>query len=111
MSMPRTPRSTNSSETISAIPFKRFGTGSQRCRRGSSSTRRKFQRTPAANGPPGRDWPGSQDLGGAYAEVVTFRARGSQTRQYNVLGTFTLKRISDIATLTEPPDFCANENH
>ena len=27
-------------------------------------------------------------------------ARGSQTRQYNVLGTFMLKRLSDIATLT-----------
>jgi len=43
---------------------------------------------------------GSQDLSGHYAEVITFEARGSQTRQYNVLGTFTLKRISDIATLT-----------
>jgi hypothetical protein len=43
---------------------------------------------------------GSQDLGGNYAEEITFQARGSQTRQYNVLGTFTLKRISDIATLT-----------
>lgn len=43
---------------------------------------------------------GSQDLGGTYAEVVTLQARGSQTRQYNVLGAFTLKRISDIATLT-----------
>ena len=43
---------------------------------------------------------GSQDLSGNYAETITFEARGSQTRQYNVLGTFTLKRISDIATLT-----------
>ena len=43
---------------------------------------------------------GSQDLGGTYAEEITFQARGSQTRQYNVLGSFTLKRISDIATLT-----------
>ncbi|MBI1842614.1 MAG: hypothetical protein HYR88_17385 [Verrucomicrobia bacterium] len=43
---------------------------------------------------------GGQDLTGNYTEVMTFEARGSQTRQYNVLGTFTLKRISDIATLT-----------
>lgn len=43
---------------------------------------------------------GSQDLGGNYIETITFQARGSQTRQYNVLGTFTLQRISDIATLT-----------
>lgn len=43
---------------------------------------------------------GSQDLEGSYAEVVTFAGRGSQTRQYNALGSFTLKRISDIATLT-----------
>jgi hypothetical protein len=43
---------------------------------------------------------GSQGLGGNYVEAITFQARGSQTRQYNVLGSFTLKRISDIATLT-----------
>ena len=43
---------------------------------------------------------GTQDLSGHYAELIAFQARGSQTRQYNVLGTFTLKRISDIATLT-----------
>lgn len=43
----------------------------------------------------------SGDLTGNYAEEITFEARGSQTRKYNVLGTFTLKRISDIATLTE----------
>jgi hypothetical protein len=43
---------------------------------------------------------GSQDLNGTYSEAITFQARGSQTREYNVLGTFILKRISDIATLT-----------
>lgn len=43
---------------------------------------------------------GSQDLNGNYAEVITLQGRGTQTRQYNVLGTFTLKRISDIASLT-----------
>jgi hypothetical protein len=42
----------------------------------------------------------SQDLVGNYAEVITLEARGSQTRQYNVLGTFSLKRVSDIAALT-----------
>lgn len=43
---------------------------------------------------------GSQDLNGTYTEVLTFQAKGSATRQFNVLGTFTLKRISEIATLT-----------
>lgn len=43
---------------------------------------------------------GSQDLAGSYSEVITFEASGSQTRQYNVLGTFTLKRISEIDSLT-----------
>jgi hypothetical protein len=43
---------------------------------------------------------GSGELTGRYAEVVTFESKGSQTRQYNVLGAFSLKRISDIATLT-----------
>ena len=42
----------------------------------------------------------SDDLSGSYIEAITFLARGSQTRQYNVLGTFSLKRISDIPTLT-----------
>jgi hypothetical protein len=44
---------------------------------------------------------GSQDLGGNYAEVVTFLSKNSQTRQFNVLGAFSLKRISEIATLTQ----------
>jgi hypothetical protein len=43
---------------------------------------------------------GTQEVSGNYAELITFQARGAQTRQYSVLGTFTLKRISDIATLT-----------
>lgn len=43
---------------------------------------------------------GSGDLTGRYTEVMTFQSKGSQTRQFNVLGVFTLKRISDIATLT-----------
>lgn len=43
---------------------------------------------------------GSGDLSGNYAETITFQGRGTQTRQYNVLGSFSLKRLSDIATLT-----------
>jgi hypothetical protein len=42
----------------------------------------------------------SEDLAGNYAETITIQARGSQTRQYNVLGSFSLKRLSDIPTLT-----------
>lgn len=42
----------------------------------------------------------SQDFGGRYAETITIQARGSQTRTYNVLGSFSLKRLSDIPTLT-----------
>jgi hypothetical protein len=42
----------------------------------------------------------SGDFSGTYVEAITFEGRGSQTRQYNVLGTFSLKRLSDIATLT-----------
>jgi hypothetical protein len=44
---------------------------------------------------------GSRDLGGNYSEVVTVQSKGSQARQFNVLGAFSLKRISDIATLTQ----------
>lgn len=44
----------------------------------------------------------TQDLGGNYAEAITFLAKGTDTRTFNVLGTFALKRISDIATLTTP---------
>jgi len=43
---------------------------------------------------------GSQDLSGNYGEVVTFQSKGSQTRQFNSLGTFSLKRISNLGTLT-----------
>lgn len=44
---------------------------------------------------------GSQDLVGRYSEVITFHGRGSQKRDYTVLGTFALRRISSIATLTQ----------
>lgn len=43
---------------------------------------------------------GSQEFGGNYAETITFEGRGTNVRQFDVLGTFALKRISDIATLT-----------
>lgn len=42
----------------------------------------------------------SDDLSGNYIEAITFEGRGSNARQYNVLGSFALKRISDIPTLT-----------
>ncbi len=43
---------------------------------------------------------GSGDLSGRYTEVVTFQSKGTQARQFNVLGSFSLKRISDITRLT-----------
>lgn len=43
---------------------------------------------------------GSQDLSGQYGETITVQGRESQSRQYYLSGTFSLKRISDIATLT-----------
>jgi hypothetical protein len=44
---------------------------------------------------------GTQTLSGNYAEAVTFLAKGSDTKQFQSLGSFTLKRISNIATLTQ----------
>jgi hypothetical protein len=44
---------------------------------------------------------GTQTLSGNYAESVTFLAKGSDTKQFQGLGSFTLKRISNIATLTQ----------
>ncbi|MEW6305983.1 MAG: hypothetical protein AB1705_21110 [Verrucomicrobiota bacterium] len=43
---------------------------------------------------------GTQTLTGNYVETVTFLSRGSDARQFQGLGSFTLKRISNIATLT-----------
>lgn len=43
---------------------------------------------------------GSRTLGGEFAEVITFRSRGEQTREYHVLGGFTIGRISPVAELT-----------
>ena len=42
----------------------------------------------------------STTLGGTYAEVVTLFGSGSNTRQFTIGGTFSLNRISPIATLT-----------
>ncbi|MBC8003338.1 MAG: hypothetical protein H7X97_12195, partial [Opitutaceae bacterium] len=43
---------------------------------------------------------GSQTMNGDYAEVVTFRTKGTQTKQFNSLGRFTLKRINTLPVLT-----------
>ncbi|MCI0534482.1 MAG: hypothetical protein L0Z50_04575 [Verrucomicrobiales bacterium] len=43
---------------------------------------------------------GSQ-LSGDYVETLTFLGKSGPTRQFDVRGTFTLNRISDIATLTQ----------
>jgi hypothetical protein len=45
---------------------------------------------------------GSQTLTGNYAEIITVIARGGETKEFHSLGYFTLKRISNIATLTMP---------
>ena len=42
----------------------------------------------------------STRLGGTYAEVVTFKGSGSNSRAFTVGGTFTLNRICPIDTLT-----------
>lgn len=44
---------------------------------------------------------GTQTLSGNYAEAVIFLARGSDAKQFQGIGSFTLKRISNIATLTQ----------
>jgi hypothetical protein len=44
---------------------------------------------------------GSQTLTGNYVESVTFLGKGSDSKQFQGLGSFTLKRISNIATLTQ----------
>lgn len=43
----------------------------------------------------------TSQLSGDYTEVVTFLGKGGPTRQFDVRGTFTLNRITDIATLTQ----------
>lgn len=43
------------------------------------------------------------NLTGSYAETVTFTGQGGDLKQFNVLGSFNLARITDIATLTTNP--------
>lgn len=38
---------------------------------------------------------------GGYAETITFRGQGTETRRFDVQGVFSLGRVSDIATLTQ----------
>jgi hypothetical protein len=44
---------------------------------------------------------GGAALNGNYVEVLTFLGRTGPTRQFDVCGSFTLNRISDISTLTQ----------
>lgn len=46
---------------------------------------------------------GATSLTGNYAETMTFRGRGSQSREFNLAGKFHLNRISPVATLTSSP--------
>jgi hypothetical protein len=54
--------------------------------------------------PPGSDFAGVTSaagaLGGTYAEVITFFGRSGNTREFKIGGSFTLNRISPLATLT-----------
>jgi len=43
---------------------------------------------------------GSMDRTGIYGEMITIEGSGANSRSFIVLGTYTLNRISDIATLT-----------
>jgi len=56
--------------------------------------------------PPSNDFnsltSGNQSLSGVYSETVTFNGKGTESREYNVRGTFSLSRLSDISTLTQP---------
>lgn len=45
---------------------------------------------------------GNQSLSGIYNETVTFNGKGTESREYKVRGTFSLSRLSDISTLTQP---------
>lgn len=56
--------------------------------------------------PPGTDFnsltAGGARVGGDYFETLTMNGRGSESRTFQVQGTFSLGRVSDIATLTKP---------
>ncbi|HAM72903.1 MAG TPA: hypothetical protein DCM86_14780 [Verrucomicrobiales bacterium] len=42
---------------------------------------------------------GFAEMTGVYTESITFKGQGTQARQFNLIGSFTLKRLTDIATL------------
>lgn len=45
---------------------------------------------------------GAASLNGSYVEIITFLGKGhAPMRQFDVRGTFTLNRITDLATLTQ----------
>lgn len=44
----------------------------------------------------------SGTMGGNYAETMTFTHWFGDAKQFNVLGRFTLRRVTDIPTLTQP---------
>ncbi len=56
--------------------------------------------------PPGADFnsltAGGARVGGDYLETITLNGKASQSRTFQVQGTFSLGRVSDIATLTRP---------
>jgi hypothetical protein len=56
--------------------------------------------------PPANDFAsltkGSQSLSGDYTETIMFYGRGTEFRQFEVRGAFTLNRISRLETLTIP---------
>jgi len=43
---------------------------------------------------------GTRACSGDYAEVITFQGLGGQSRSFYIVGTFTINRLSSIATLT-----------
>lgn len=45
---------------------------------------------------------GSGAISGEYAETVTFNGKGTESRSFQVRGTFALSRISEISTLSKP---------
>ncbi len=54
--------------------------------------------------PPGNDFAslvsGGNQMTGQYAEEITLKGRGNESRRIDTAGFFLLKRVSDIATLT-----------
>ena len=44
-----------------------------------------------------------REVTGTYAETITLRGKDAEQKQYAIQGTFTLSRLSEIATLTTTP--------